>query len=43
MDFGILFPWMDCFIVHGGLGTTVEALRAGALTGMGLAPGDVDL
>ena len=29
VDFGILFPWMDCFIVHGGLGTTVEALRAG--------------
>lgn len=26
-DFGILFKEMDCFIVHGGLGTTVEALR----------------
>lgn len=26
-DFGVLFPLMDIFIVHGGLGTTVEALR----------------
>ena len=26
-DFGILFPRVDAFIVHGGLGTTVEALR----------------
>lgn len=26
-DFGVLFDEMDCFIVHGGLGTTVEALR----------------
>jgi len=26
-DFGALFPEIDCFIVHGGLGTTVEALR----------------
>jgi len=26
-DFGVLFQHMDCFIVHGGLGTTVEALR----------------
>eukprot|EP00811_Abedinium_folium_P007820 NODE_17216_length_955_cov_4.411836.p1 GENE.NODE_17216_length_955_cov_4.411836~~NODE_17216_length_955_cov_4.411836.p1 ORF type:complete len:227 (+),score=64.69 NODE_17216_length_955_cov_4.411836:72-752(+) len=26
-DFGTLFKEMDCFIVHGGLGTTVEALR----------------
>jgi len=26
-DFGVLFKQMDCFIVHGGLGTTVEALR----------------
>lgn len=26
-DFGILFDDMDCFVVHGGLGTTVEALR----------------
>uniref|UniRef100_A0A7S4UWR5 C2 domain-containing protein n=1 Tax=Alexandrium monilatum TaxID=311494 RepID=A0A7S4UWR5_9DINO len=26
-DFGVLFPHMDIFIVHGGLGTTVEALR----------------
>eukprot|EP00928_Gymnodinium_smaydae_P061470 TRINITY_DN45533_c0_g1_i1.p1 TRINITY_DN45533_c0_g1~~TRINITY_DN45533_c0_g1_i1.p1 ORF type:complete len:804 (-),score=160.15 TRINITY_DN45533_c0_g1_i1:278-2491(-) len=26
-DFGLLFPRMDAFIVHGGLGTTVEALR----------------
>lgn len=26
-DFGILFPHIDCFIVHGGLGTTVEAMR----------------
>jgi len=26
-DFGVLFPRMDIFIVHGGLGTTVEALR----------------
>mmetsp|Transcript_2218 Transcript_2218/g.5187 ORF Transcript_2218/g.5187 Transcript_2218/m.5187 type:complete len:827 (+) Transcript_2218:231-2711(+) len=26
-DFGLLFPVMDCFVVHGGLGTTVEALR----------------
>jgi len=27
-DFGALFPQVDCFVVHGGLGTTVEALRA---------------
>ncbi|CAE7744239.1 UGT80A2 [Symbiodinium necroappetens] len=27
VDFGLLFPEMDCFVVHGGLGTTVEALR----------------
>lgn len=26
-DFGALFREMDCFVVHGGLGTTVEALR----------------
>merc|ERR1719221_1839307 len=26
-DFGSLFQEMDCFIVQGGLGTTVEALR----------------
>lgn len=26
-DFGLLFREMDVFIVHGGLGTTVEALR----------------
>jgi len=26
-DFGVLFPFMDLFVVHGGLGTTVEALR----------------
>lgn len=26
-DFGVLFPQLDAFIVHGGLGTTVEALR----------------
>merc|ERR1711957_503413 len=26
-DFGNLFQRMDCFIIHGGLGTTVEALR----------------
>mmetsp|Transcript_69260 Transcript_69260/g.109382 ORF Transcript_69260/g.109382 Transcript_69260/m.109382 type:complete len:913 (-) Transcript_69260:109-2847(-) len=26
-DFGLLFKFIDCFIVHGGLGTTVEALR----------------
>lgn len=26
-DFGALFKEIDCFIVHGGLGTTVEALR----------------
>merc|ERR1712007_293929 len=26
-DFGVLFRSMDCFIVHGGLGTSVEALR----------------
>jgi len=26
-DFGALFKEMDCFVVHGGLGTTVEALR----------------
>jgi len=28
-DFGILFAHIDAFIVHGGLGTTVEALRTG--------------
>ena len=26
-DFGVLFRSMDAFVVHGGLGTTVEALR----------------
>ena len=26
-DFGVLFRQMDAFVVHGGLGTTVEALR----------------
>jgi len=26
-DFGVVFPQVDCFVVHGGLGTTVEALR----------------
>lgn len=26
-DFGMLFRHIDCFIIHGGLGTTVEALR----------------
>ena len=26
-DFGVLFKRMDAFIVHGGLGTTVEAMR----------------
>mmetsp|Transcript_4412 Transcript_4412/g.9575 ORF Transcript_4412/g.9575 Transcript_4412/m.9575 type:complete len:692 (-) Transcript_4412:86-2161(-) len=26
-DFGVIFEAMDAFIVHGGLGTTVEALR----------------
>ena len=26
-DFGVLFRQMDAFIVHGGLGTTVEAMR----------------
>jgi len=26
-DFGLLFQQMDAFIVHGGLGTTVEAMR----------------
>lgn len=26
-DFGVVFAHMDCFVVHGGLGTTVEALR----------------
>jgi len=26
-DFGALFKHPDCFIIHGGLGTTVEALR----------------
>ena len=26
-DFGVLFQQMDAFVVHGGLGTTVEALR----------------
>lgn len=28
-DFGMLFREIDCFVVHGGLGTTVEALRTG--------------
>merc|ERR1712232_777064 len=28
-DFGVLFKMVDCFIIHGGLGTTVEALRTG--------------
>uniref|UniRef100_A0A7S1AMM3 C2 domain-containing protein n=1 Tax=Noctiluca scintillans TaxID=2966 RepID=A0A7S1AMM3_NOCSC len=35
-DFGILFGHLDVFVVHGGLGTTVEALRIGkpvAVTG----------
>eukprot|EP01065_Artemidia_motanka_P039368 TRINITY_DN4824_c4_g1_i1.p1 TRINITY_DN4824_c4_g1~~TRINITY_DN4824_c4_g1_i1.p1 ORF type:complete len:815 (+),score=196.20 TRINITY_DN4824_c4_g1_i1:60-2504(+) len=35
-DFGVLFPLADAFVVHGGLGTTVEALRTGnpvAVTG----------
>eukprot|EP01126_Amoeba_proteus_P060900 TRINITY_DN8113_c0_g1_i7.p1 TRINITY_DN8113_c0_g1~~TRINITY_DN8113_c0_g1_i7.p1 ORF type:complete len:703 (-),score=134.12 TRINITY_DN8113_c0_g1_i7:172-2280(-) len=27
--FGKLFPEMDCIIVHGGLGTTAEAMRTG--------------
>jgi len=26
-DFGVLFKRMDAFVVHGGLGTTVEAMR----------------
>jgi len=26
-DFGVLFRHLDAFVVHGGLGTTVEALR----------------
>lgn len=26
-DFGVLFPELDAFVIHGGLGTTVEALR----------------
>jgi len=26
-DFGALFKHIDCFVIHGGLGTTVEALR----------------
>eukprot|EP00930_Biecheleria_cincta_P082629 TRINITY_DN72332_c0_g1_i1.p1 TRINITY_DN72332_c0_g1~~TRINITY_DN72332_c0_g1_i1.p1 ORF type:complete len:884 (-),score=141.56 TRINITY_DN72332_c0_g1_i1:325-2976(-) len=26
-DFSKLFPHIDCFVVHGGLGTTVEAMR----------------
>ena len=26
-DFGLLFKEMDAFVVHGGLGTTVEAMR----------------
>lgn len=26
-DFGVLFRQIDAFVVHGGLGTTVEALR----------------
>ena len=28
-DFGLLFAHIDAFVVHGGLGTTVEALRTG--------------
>lgn len=31
-DFGLLFAEMDAFVVHGGLGTTVEALRTGKPT-----------
>ena len=31
VDFGLLFPEMACFVVHGGLGTTVEALRTGSI------------
>eukprot|EP00929_Paragymnodinium_shiwhaense_P045190 TRINITY_DN23119_c0_g1_i3.p1 TRINITY_DN23119_c0_g1~~TRINITY_DN23119_c0_g1_i3.p1 ORF type:complete len:1218 (+),score=272.76 TRINITY_DN23119_c0_g1_i3:82-3735(+) len=31
-DFGELFRHIDCFVVHGGLGTTVEALRCGRPT-----------
>jgi len=27
--FGLLFPELDAIIVHGGLGTTAEAMRAG--------------
>ena len=27
--FNLLLPQMDCNIIHGGLGTTAEALRAG--------------
>ena len=36
-DFGQLFPLMDAFVVHGGLGTTAEAMRCGkpvAVTGV---------
>lgn len=31
-SFGILFDLVDCLIIHGGLGTTAEALRAGLPT-----------
>jgi len=29
VNYSSIFPLMDCIIIHGGLGTTADALRAG--------------